>query len=1392
MNDSTGASMSERFKNDNKSFEYDVFLSHNSKDKPRVQKLAELLRQAGLKVWFDEWVIRPGDDIFHEIEAGLESSRVLVLCISPAAFGSDWVILERNTVLFRDPANKGRRFIPLLLSDCTIPDTIQRYKYIDYRNEDKAAFQNLVKEVSACRMKKDAMGKDTPATPASSPAPAPPAIRPAPAPPATQPATMLDNMPDNILEPNHLLLEQKLQEYGKEYFELYGKLKEWAISVWSGHTDVPEQIRHDISHSERILVYADTILQRKLSEDFLNEREIFLFCTAAYFHDLGMQTGWKEHVKDSQGQPIGGSIGNLSAEERRQIRKQHAQTTGKVIRAFKNFLPASLEDTLTDREKTILCQDMNEPLAFICESHNIRDIVLYLATGIKERFPGISLKIAFLVALLQFCDALHMDKSRLNESMFLDSLSKWLKGESMESDYGPEEWKRFFQCYYIEKARVHLSPESFRGNIFRIEIRVRFHREEDPTMRERFLDVYQNRLQKGRNDCITIINRDADIHFLNDSPFQIDEPDSIKKKIPEKMLSLFEHNGEGKTLEKRGHEKPVQEKPVQERQFQERQPQERRAGGAEMEAQRGGSAAHFFGRHSDITEIKKDIFRYPGKIIALVGAPGIGKTELSLAVIEKVKDKFPDGCRFVPLEGVKTRDGLVAGLNIALGAAQDAKEEALYHFLSAKEMLLVLDNFEDPLHDRHAVIGFLHRLLENRGMSTIMITSREPLGDASLEVIHEVRILARKDSRDLLRNLAKSQGCREVLPESGIDRLLSDLGDVPLAIVLAAPYVRYGLENMIENLRAQGLTALRIHGIADELATKDQSLTKSLSLSYLTIAGTDAARLFQACSLFPAGLSLEDIRKILPENTFHNLVTLVNKSLLNIQTDDTRQAGSYTMYTMLAPIRKYAFEMFRHNPEKGAIEERWINLCLTKSRRYDDTTCGKGELPINMLIAELPNIFQAIDYLLAKGMEDREKILDMVMNLANFLRFRGMHDYARHYLTRTGEMARKAGDILGQAKCIQSLGYIHFIESRNDEAKEAFEQALPLYKSVGDIQGQANCIQSLGDIHFLESRNDEAKNAFEKALPLYKSVGDIQGQANCIQSLGDIHFRESRKDEAKNAYEQALPLYQRVGDILGQTNCIKSLGDIHFRESRNDEAKNAYEQALPLYQRVRSIQGQANCIYSLGDIHFQESRNDEAKNACEQALPLYQSIGDILGEANCIQSLGYIHLRESKNNEARKAFEQALPLYQSIGDILGQANCIQSLGDIHFRESRNDEAKKACEQALPLYQRVGDIQGQANCIKRLGAILLKGGNFTAGRKCFDEAERLYTKINDRYSIARTWYELGKAMSMSPGHTDEAAGLLGKATDLFESINLPVAANICRRLLASVQGEKPQE
>ena len=102
-------------------FQYDVFLSHSAKDKRSkpptlihdtggnavVRPLAERLRADGVSVpkaegkrQKNEIELHPSSFILHSlVEEGLERSRVLVLCMSANAFGSDWAQLESGTIL---------------------------------------------------------------------------------------------------------------------------------------------------------------------------------------------------------------------------------------------------------------------------------------------------------------------------------------------------------------------------------------------------------------------------------------------------------------------------------------------------------------------------------------------------------------------------------------------------------------------------------------------------------------------------------------------------------------------------------------------------------------------------------------------------------------------------------------------------------------------------------------------------------------------------------------------------------------------------------------------------------------------------------------------------------------------------------------------------------------------------------------------------------------------------------------------------------------------------------------------------------------------------------------------------------------------------------------------
>jgi formylglycine-generating enzyme required for sulfatase activity len=125
-------------------FEYDVFLSYSHKDKSIVHALAESLKQDGLRVWLDKWEIRPGDLIPLKIQHGLEKSRILLMCMSPAYFDSEWGTMEHYTLLFRNPTNTQSRLIPLLIEDCNRPDIIAQFAYIDWRTFSDEAYNDIL------------------------------------------------------------------------------------------------------------------------------------------------------------------------------------------------------------------------------------------------------------------------------------------------------------------------------------------------------------------------------------------------------------------------------------------------------------------------------------------------------------------------------------------------------------------------------------------------------------------------------------------------------------------------------------------------------------------------------------------------------------------------------------------------------------------------------------------------------------------------------------------------------------------------------------------------------------------------------------------------------------------------------------------------------------------------------------------------------------------------------------------------------------------------------------------------------------------------------------------------------------------------------------------------
>jgi hypothetical protein len=130
--------------------DYDVFLSHNSADKPVVEALARRLRAAGFNVWLDAWRLVPGEPWQEALEEGLDRSRTVVIAIGPAGIGP-WQNEEMRVALDTRVRNRAYRVIPLLLPGADLrrhplPRFLVRLTWVDFRAglEDAGAFERLL------------------------------------------------------------------------------------------------------------------------------------------------------------------------------------------------------------------------------------------------------------------------------------------------------------------------------------------------------------------------------------------------------------------------------------------------------------------------------------------------------------------------------------------------------------------------------------------------------------------------------------------------------------------------------------------------------------------------------------------------------------------------------------------------------------------------------------------------------------------------------------------------------------------------------------------------------------------------------------------------------------------------------------------------------------------------------------------------------------------------------------------------------------------------------------------------------------------------------------------------------------------------------------------------
>ncbi len=132
---------------------FDVFLSHNSADKPSVEEVARRLVREGIQPWLDKWNLIPGEPWQVAIEEALDSCTTCAVFVGPGGTGP-WQNEEMRAAIDRRVGGSNGQFrvIPVLLPGAErdersrLPTFLVATTWVEFRHtlDDEDAYHRLI------------------------------------------------------------------------------------------------------------------------------------------------------------------------------------------------------------------------------------------------------------------------------------------------------------------------------------------------------------------------------------------------------------------------------------------------------------------------------------------------------------------------------------------------------------------------------------------------------------------------------------------------------------------------------------------------------------------------------------------------------------------------------------------------------------------------------------------------------------------------------------------------------------------------------------------------------------------------------------------------------------------------------------------------------------------------------------------------------------------------------------------------------------------------------------------------------------------------------------------------------------------------------------------------
>jgi predicted ATPase/DNA-binding XRE family transcriptional regulator len=644
------------------------------------------------------------------------------------------------------------------------------------------------------------------------------------------------------------------------------------------------------------------------------------------------------------------------------------------------------------------------------------------------------------------------------------------------------------------------------------------------------------------------------------------------------------------------------------------------------------------------------------RLLTLTGPAGIGKTRLATQVALGLGAHFATVV-FVPFASVRDPSLVAPVIGQALGLHEQPNSpamEQLSDYLSGRELLLVLDNFEQVVQAGPNVA----QLLAVCPRVKALMTSRVALG---VRGEHEFAVppletpdLAQLPSlEDLSRYPAVTlfvQRARAIKPTFAVTPALAPviaaicarLDGIPLALELAAARIKLFPPRALLARLDESL-ALLTNGPAD-LPERQQTMRRAIDWSY-QLLGDSEQRLFRRLAVFVDGWTLEAAETVScgddppVASIMDGLAYLVDSSLVVQEEQDDDEPR----FRLLQLMREYGWEQLVAHSEASLLRSRHAEYYLAMAEKAAPELDGPNQrVWLARLAQEHPNLRAALDW--ASETQSIECGLRLGSALCKFWKLHGHASEGRAWLERFLSLqpsSQRDRDKTLRADVLMSAGHLAWVQADHEAARALLAESLELYRAQRNQRGIALVLNNQGMIADERGEYERAVALFEESLALWRGFGDVIQIGALLNNLACVAFRQERYAEAKALFEESLALQRAAHNHWDVALTLCNLGETTRMEGDLTRAALLIEEGVEAHRELGDRGEIAYALVNLADVVRELGDLERAAMLNHEALTIASEAGAMFAVVGALDSMAEIAHSHGRNGVAARVFAMA-------------------------------------------------------------------------------------------------------------------------------------------------------